>query len=368
MQKQYELTYDENFCIEADGKVRANIRFINFNQNIRGKWVKMGGIAMVVTDPMYRRKGYVKKIMNYLIEKMKKENFDVSALYPFIDTFYSAYGYVNISPFVRMKFDPKYFSRWKNLPEGYSVKRLSHEKGFKYYKEIHNKIVNTIHGSVKRNEKRWKEYDRPGPGWFVVTFNKNGKPEGVMKYTSKGFSRGFDWTEEGKLRVSEIHTLTPKSRHALYNYLYLHSDQIVEACLPIYPNQSMMYPWLQGYYMTELNPMNIWQARIIDVKSTLDNIAVSYDAQINIRITDKQITENNQTYAIKAHDGKLKVETSKKEAELEMTIEGLSSLVYGVLLTNDLEAFGWLKNTKEEEKALLDKWFPLQEPTLTEGF
>ena len=45
--------------------------------------MKMGGIAMVVTDPLYRRKGYSREILNLLIDKMEKENFAVSNLYPF---------------------------------------------------------------------------------------------------------------------------------------------------------------------------------------------------------------------------------------------------------------------------------------------
>ena len=98
--------------------------------------MKMGGIAMVVSDPLYRRKGYVREVMNYLMKKMADEKYAVSCLYPFKDTFYASFNYVNANPFVRMKFKPELFSRWKNMPDGYSIKRLNHSDGFKYFKEI----------------------------------------------------------------------------------------------------------------------------------------------------------------------------------------------------------------------------------------
>ena len=70
--KRWEITYDEQYLAEIDGKITANTRMIPFEQNIRGVWKKMGGIAMVVTDPVFRRKGHIRDIMNFLIKKMAK--------------------------------------------------------------------------------------------------------------------------------------------------------------------------------------------------------------------------------------------------------------------------------------------------------
>ncbi|MHA1531316.1 MAG: hypothetical protein ACTSR6_04880, partial [Candidatus Heimdallarchaeota archaeon] len=61
-------------------------------------------------------------------------------------------------------------------------------------------------------------------------------------------------------------------------------------------------------------------------------------------------------------------EMGEKPSKLEMTQEGLASLVYGLLTTDNLEVFKWIKNISKEEKELLDAWFPLLPPVLTEGF
>lgn len=366
---RYEFTFDENYCLEIDNKVVANTRCIPLEQNVRGKWLKMGGIAMVVSDPVTRRKGYVREIMNYLLKKMSDEKYPVTTLYPFKDTFYAAFGYVNAPPFVKMKLNPKYFSKWKHLPKGYTVERLPHSEAFDIYKAIHNKAVKNIHGGVRRSEKRWKEYVGPSPVWYAIAFNEKNEPEGFMQYRSKGFSTGFDWAEEGTITISEMFTLSPYARHALFNYLFLHADQIVEVAIPMNPNESDHYTWLQNYYTTKLDPYNVFMARIVDVKETLQGMKVPFEGQIKLMITDSHISKNTQTFELIAEKNTIKIDAlGDKPADTEMTIEGLTSLVYGILPTTDLRPFNWINKSKKADIVLLDKWFPMKKPWLTEGF
>ncbi|MBN1328799.1 MAG: GNAT family N-acetyltransferase [Candidatus Heimdallarchaeota archaeon] len=368
--KRWELTYDENFCIEDDkGKIIANTRMITFDQFVRGKSLKMGGIAMVASEPLARRQGNIRESMNFLLNKMYAEKFAVSTLYPFKDTFYANYGYVNGPPEVRMKFNPKYLSRWKSIPEGYRIERLPHEKGFPYLKEIHKKVIPTINGGVLRNDKRWKEYDTPNPVWYLVIFNSKNIVEAVVKYSQKGFMIDFEWAEEGKLTIFESYILTPNARASLYHYLFLHSDQINKIQIPIDDKNSTLYPWLQGYYITELSPTNIWMSRVVNIENTIQGMIAKKSGQIKIKIIDEQISQNNQTFEFTAKDGLLSVKKlGESSFDIEMSIKGLSALVYGFLSVEDLEVFEWIKINSEEKSSILNNWFPLEYSRLTEGF
>lgn len=366
--KRFEIIYDEYYCLEVNGFVTAILRMIPFQQYVRGKKLTMGGIAMVASDPLHRRKGYIRELMNYCLKKMEEENYAVSCLYPFKDTFYAEYGYVNANPCIYMKFNPKFLNRWKNLPNGYKIIRVTHSDGFEIFKEIHTKKMANIHGGVIRSAKRWKEYEQGG-GDFIIAYNSNNEAEGIMKLHSKGFSTGFDWSEEGKIRIPAFLSLTANARRSFYNYLYMYSDQVVEITIPIYNHDSELYPWLQGYYLTELKSDNIWQGRIVNVKKALDDLNVPAGGQIKINIKDDFCKINNQTFLINSNNGKLSVkELGQEKANIEFTIEGFSALFYGILPTEEIEAFDWLKNASKEEKALLDKWFPFSPPMLTEGF
>ncbi len=370
MQKRWELTFDENFCVENEkGIIVANSRMITFEQFVRGKKLKMGGIAMVASEPLARRQGNIRESMNFLLNKMYKEKFAMSTLYPFKDTFYAVYGYVNAPPEIRMRFNPKFLSRWKTMPEGYRIERLPHERGYPYLKELHNKLIPTIHGGVIRSEKRWKEYDNPTPAWYLVIFNPKGEAEAVVKYTQKGFMIDFEWAEEGKLTIYDSLILTPQARAALYHFLFLHSDQINKIQFPIDELNSTLYPWLQGYYITELSPSNIWMGRVVNIKEALQGLKVKSDGQIKVKVIDEQIAQNNQTFELLSKNGNLSIkELAENSYDVEMHIKGLSALVYGLLTTEDIEIFDWLKNASEENRVLLNDWFPLEQPKLTEEF
>ena len=367
--ERFEYQYDENYCLEVNDEIVANIRLIDFDQNVRGKRVKMGGIAMVVTDPLHRRKGYIREIMNFLLKKMIDEKYAVSNLYPFKDTFYGRFGYVNVNPHVFMKFNPKFLSRWKMLPKGYRIERLTPNEGYKYYKQIYNEKIRDVHGGIVRDKKRWKLWEEQHPGWYVVAFNAKNKAEGIMRYSTKGFMEGFSWSEAGKIRINDIKYLTPQGRQSLYHYLYLYADQVVEVTIPVVPYETELYPWLQGYYMTELKAENIWMTRIIDVKLAIDDIPVTIDGEITIKISDEHCMHNNQTYKFTAKNGKLSItELGKQDCQIEMAQEGLASLFYGLLTADDLESFEWLMNATKADRELLNAWFPILPPILTEGF
>ncbi|NHJ47309.1 MAG: GNAT family N-acetyltransferase [Asgard group archaeon] len=366
--KRLDIVYDEYYCTEEDGIVTAILRMIPFQQFVRSKKLSMGGIAMVASDPLYRRKGHIRELMNFSIKKMEDENFAVSCLYPFKDTFYGNFGYVNANPFVRMKFNPKFLCRWKKLPKGYSIKRVSHAEGYDTFKEIHTKKMAEIHGGVERSAKRWKEYEQ-GSGNVIIAYNSKNKAEGIMKIHSKGFSTGFSWCDDGKINVAGFFCLTANARRSLYNYLFKYSDQIIEISMPIYTHESELYPWLQGYYMTELQAENIWQARIVNVKETIEDMKAPVDGEITFQVTDDLCVKNNQTYQLISKNGKFSVkELGKEKANIEFTIEGLTALVYGILSTEEIEVFDWLKKITQKEKIVLDKWFPKCPPLLTEGF
>ena len=366
--RKWQLTFQENYLVELDRHVVANARLIPYEQNIRGVWKKMGGVGMVVSEPSTRRKGHVRKLMVYLLEKMAAENYAISCLYPFKDTFYSAFNYTNITANQFIKFNPKFLKRWENLPKGYSLKRFSHSEGFVFLKSLHEKAMAKIHGGVKRGENQWATQNFPNSLSYVVCFNPNGVAEGILRAIPQGFSKGFDWAETGQLEIKDFFSLTPKAKQALLHFLYLHTDQIIEALLPINPQESELYPWLHDYYLTTIKTTNIWQARIINIQLSLENLPVPCEGETIIRVRDPLLPANDASYLLVSKNRKLTVQqTEGQKADFEFSIEGLTALLYGILSPAELEAFGWLKILTVQKTPLLTR-FPRVSPFMSEEF
>ena len=367
--KKYEDIMDEEFVIDVEGKITTKARNIPFTQNVRGKLIPMAGISMVASDPTNRRQGHVRKLMEYLIQMMYEENLNVSALYPFKDTFYAKFGYVNINPYKQLIISPEQLRRWKTLPEGYTVKRMNNEESFDIYKKLHEEFVGKIHGGVIRSEKRWKEYAENPKVKVAVAYNSKGKPEGIMRYSIKGFSSGFDWAPDGEINAEEFFTTSPNGKIALLNFLFLFTDQIRKVLLPIYSENSEIYTWLNGFYKVDIKSNNIWMARVVDVKKTLQGMPTCGEDKIAFKVVDPIIKANNTTFQISAKDKKIVVEETKdKTGVLELTIEGLTALVFGALSAEELDSFGWLKDASTADKEILDNFFPRKVAFLSEGF
>ena len=368
-QLRFELTQDEQFVVEENGIITANTRCIPFMQNIRGTMKSMEGIAMVASDAESRRKGHIRATMEYLLQKMYKEGVCLSTLYPFKDTFYASFGYVNANPFAQLEIKPQFLRKWKKLPEGYYVKRQPYEEGLEIYKKLHKKFVAKMHGAVERSEKRWKEYQGPSMKWSAIAYNPKGQPEGIMIYSSKGFSVGFSWAEEGTLNIEDFIAISPEAKKSLFNFIFLHSDQINKVYFPMYYYTSELYPWLDGFFMAQIKVNNIWMARVVNVLNALQDLPTNNEGTVKFKLIDEQIKENNSTFEITIKNNAIQIkDLGKEKVNCELTIQGLSAMVYGILTAKELTVFNWINNATSNEIEFLEKTFPLERPWLTEGF
>jgi predicted acetyltransferase len=368
-EKRFDLINDQYLCMEIDGKVVANSRLIPLEQNIRGKFYPMGGIAMVVSAPEMRRKGHIRTLMLESFKKMQKDGLDVSVLYPFKDTFYANFGYVATAPTNRIVINPQSFSKWRNQINGYTVKRLSYSEGFDLYKKIQTENVALIHGAVRRDATRWKEFEQSN-AWIAVAFDTADQPQGVMVYRTEGFSTGFDWAADGKMTISDIHCLTPEARKSLYHFIYVHTDQIVKVELPMIPSDYQIYPSLDNYCHIKMKPYNINMVRIINARKAIDGVPTKIEGELAIEISDAQIDENNQIFTLSSDGKQLTMKPNKKKQKIDagLTIQGLTALLYGLLPVDELKTFQWIDEVSTNTKRLLDYWFPTKQPTLTEHF
>ena len=83
---------------------------IPLTQNVRGKIYKCGGIADVAAYPEARRKGYTKRLLNHILDKMKEEKQVFSLLYPFKESFYEKFGFITFPQIKIANFSPNSIS------------------------------------------------------------------------------------------------------------------------------------------------------------------------------------------------------------------------------------------------------------------
>ncbi|MFW9919951.1 MAG: enhanced intracellular survival protein Eis [Candidatus Thorarchaeota archaeon] len=357
--------HDQFYLVEDDGRPIARARMIPFEQNIRGVWKRMGGIASVSSAPETRRKGHIRDLMIFLLKEMHESDIPFTTLYPFKEEFYARFGYVPSQPKMMFQIKADTLRLW-DVPEDYTVLRIPLKDGFEYAKKIYSDSIDSIHGSVKRGDEIWREYLAIENEYAFVL--KGSEPLAYMRYRIEGFGSFSGGDRDGRLFCSEMHWSDIEARNALLNYMYGHVDQVVTVKVPVAPINQDYWHWTKRFNIgdTKIEATGVHMARIVDVVSCLSDIPVSGTDSITVEVKDAICDWNNAIYELTSDGTHLNAKTSDtKEVDARITIEGLTSLVYGTGSVETLVATKWLTGTKLD---VLGRWFEPRLPWLTVDF
>jgi len=359
-----ERVYQECYIHIHDDVPTAAARVHPFRQNIRGQMKRMAGIGMVSSAPEYRRQGFVHSMMLKILEDLNSKGYATSTLYPFKDVFYGSLGYVKMPPSQMLEVNPRNFAHIER-PHEFTVKREEGEGAIEAWKHLHEQMVKQVHGAVERGETRWKEKAANVRSKMVIARNSQNNPEGFMYYSIKGYGEGHSWAETGEISIIEALWSTLDGRDALFSYLYGHADQIVKAKIMITPQTDDYYHWTSGIHTLKTTGHIVSMARVINVEESFNGLSARQEGETLVEVTDANLKWNNGTYRFKENHGVLDVKKVDETCPTSLTIEGITSLLYGTLNQDQLKRLGWLNGELPLE---LIQWLPKVTPWLSEDF
>lgn len=352
------ITLDEAFAVFIDGTIVSTLRNINFKQSVRGVLKDMGGIAGVTTAPKYRRQGHVKALIKAAFLDMKQNRQVVSALHPFKESFYAAYGYVTTNTWIDVKIPSHSIAHYLD-----EVNKLDNNWQFERVKTVDAKAevlsfvtqLETIpHGLVidpDRSDEIWQSYHQNSR---VVFVKKDGKTQAMAKYTKQGY------LETGEIVIREMYWQNLDARDKLFGFFALHQDDCPYILMQV-PFGTNFRTWLRDamtpfetkvYY----RPMMV---RVMDVEKVIESLPAPVEGEIGFTLQDNYCNWNNGDYQLISQAGKLKAVRKKDNSrKIIMNIEGLSALVYGALSIQEVVHRGWLTGLDEKTTEIFDRWFP----------
>ncbi|MCE7742090.1 MAG: GNAT family N-acetyltransferase [Candidatus Heimdallarchaeota archaeon] len=352
---------DTSLILYEDDKPVSAIICKPIPQNVRGIIIPMCGLQNVATDPEARRKGYSKKLMHKSFEHMKKKDYVFSTLYPFKESYYEGFGYISFPQVKTAIFSPKQITGLlkEDLPG--EVERLSFADGFEIYEKFLKEVQNSLHGMGMKHTTEIIRYKENSKEWVAIAKSEN-RIVGVMTYRITGF-----WKE---IKVRDFFYSNSLGKFLLLQFLAIHADQVNEIHLiNIKPDESPE-TWINDTFWGEKGKIisREWvpscMGRIIQV-GKMSGMQVG-EGEISVKVTDEYCEWNNRTFNFKSNDGILEV-TEKEETDCELSIQGLSALIYGCYTLDDFEFKGW-GNLSLEHKIKLIKLFPKLKPFLHADF
>lgn len=275
-----------------DGHLASYIMVNKFKSMIFAKKVKMGGVGYVASYPENRGQGDINRLMKEIMLELHDQNYAISNLAPFSETFYRRYGYENAIYEKMYQIQPAYLRFFKAVQEGKVVRGRWSDSSLK------NAVIKLYQAKLNQDDQRntvvraewwWDRLDTYYPGRSIcVYFDKKQQPQGYMFYR----------IVERNFRVEEMYYQTPQAAKAVLSIIASHSSSDLKYYVKM-PEESLLeefFPEQEGITVKILPYM---MTRIINIKQVLEASPLVNNKKLTIEVTnDDIIAENNGVWLI----------------------------------------------------------------------
>lgn len=331
----------------------AKLHLIPFHIYIGKEKFKMGGVAGVATYPEYRRSGYVKELLQYSLQTMKKDGYTVSMLHPFAVSFYRKYGWELCANLVTCHMTKSDLVMKKQVNG--TVKRFNKENHPEEVEKLYEVFAERFSGMLVREKNWWLQavYDDLT---LAIYYDENKKAAGYMLYKIENY----------KMTVEEFVPLHNEARNGLWNFICQHDSMIKELEMTVSENEPLLYSLQEPRVKTEIKPY--FMGRIVDVEQFLKQYELSWNnvqQEVILHITDAFAPWNNVAVRLANHEITIVEETTEKGIKLDIT--ALSAIMLGYkrpLELNELE----LISGSDEAIRSFENLVPVRKPFIYDFF
>ncbi|MBE5802534.1 MAG: GNAT family N-acetyltransferase [Clostridiales bacterium] len=324
-----DLFWDSQWAAfqDDDRTMMSTFTVVPYTIHFDGHSARMAGIGGVATLPQYRRNGGVRACFESALPDMYESGYVFSYLYPFSTAFYRRFGYELGCDRIKYELD---LNGITPVPqEGHC---LLLEPGYDLtaqIKQVDQTWQQRYNMMVLREdiEYRWVKKADPFASleYTYVYVAKDGTPKGYMTYKPNKES------SERTLECSRFCFTDAEGFRGLLNLLLsLRTDHgIASLHLPVDVDLSTLLPeWSLGVIKRTLQSFGM--VRVVNVEEALRMARASGDGQLTLAITDEQIRQNNDTFAVSYANGKVvNVQRTNEKPDIEMTIQAFSRMLAG---------------------------------------
>ncbi|MGE6753244.1 GNAT family N-acetyltransferase [Rossellomorea sp. NPDC071047] len=292
----------------------------------------MGGIAGVATYPEFRRRGYVRQLMNHSLLKMKEDGTVLSMLHPFSIDFYRKFGWEVFASFHKVQLEKKDLVPLK--PHNGLIRRFKKDTYPNELELIYDRYAEQHNGMLVRSTNWWRDRSITDL-WIAIYYNDAGEATGYLTYEVK----------KEKMKVEEFVPLTSDARIGLWNFICQHDSMVNEAELILNPCEVLPYMLKDPRMKEEKHPY--FMARIVDVEKFLKRYVkeIDFPYQLEFTITDSTAAWNNSTFVLNKSEVMV---GDKIEAPISLDIKAFTALIFGVHTPEELIQMGKLQAEKED--------------------
>lgn len=333
-----------------------------YTVRFNGHDAPMEGIGGVGTLPENRKGGYVRRLFEKALADIRDRGGVFSFLFPFSFAFYRKFGYEHCKNQNIFRIPMHYF---EDYPFPDNVEAYGVGSDITAYKEIYSEFVRDKNLAVVRGESNWKDAIEHDPyltkRYAYLHRNKNNKPDAYIMYTAKEADEG-----ENKMKILELAWINREGLRSMFGFIYGQSPMFsaVEWDAPTEFNAYAFFP--EAYDIENIRHAS-GMNRIVNVPSALSMLcAPDGEGRVALRVNDSFLPCNNGTYEIEWGGGNLEARQSKKNPDLELSVETLAQIATGFMTPDQVREKSDVTFYANEPD--IRKLFPLKNLYMLEHF
>jgi predicted acetyltransferase len=340
-----------------DGRPMAGAFTSPQTQNLRGKLFPTAALWGVATLPEGRRKGYCRKAIEKLLAVNHELGRATTCLYPFRESFYERMGYVSFPFTMVVKLSPRALVASLKIETDGQIERLPISEGYPLYRNFVEKVRDQVHGMALFDLPDVETIKKNNQFWLALA-RVRGEVQGLILYSLQG-----EEITKFNMRCTRFYYTSSPAKYLLLAWIARHVDQAdrAEIRLPPFerPNTWLADLELRTEFAT-WGPMG----RVLAL-DRMDGLPVGEGA-FTARVCDPLCPWNEGVWRFDGSGGRLSVSPGG-QAECELSIQSLSSLVYGLNDPADFRYSGW-GDPDPRVLETMRSMFPTLSPHLHEEF
>jgi predicted acetyltransferase len=333
-------------CAFDGGKLATTSAALPLTMRFNGDSVPVSGITLVGTLPIYRKKGFLRRILTRHFELLyHQKRQPITALYASQAAIYQRFGYGIVSSRNTYKVVPQHlrFATGQDLPENASFKELG-DDGNDVLRFIYRQFVADRIGYLHRAGKIWDigALSKPKKGALLnrILYLENDTPLGYVIYTiePQNVAFGQPWQ---RIDIRDIAWLTADAYQAIWNF-FADMGVVTEINWAHVPSDDPLPHLLLEPRQLNIRSNDGLLARIVDLEAAISKRVYDYSAEIAFEVIDDICPWNNSRWAANITPGGTGIGKTKTLPEIIVPIDTLAMLLFGQISATQAGRMGRL--------------------------
>lgn len=345
-------------CAFEDGKLATAYRSWPWQMRFNGEAIPVAGVNSIGTLPIYRRRGYVRKVHKAHFELLhEKGEQPIAILYASMAAIYQRYGYAVTSTYNTYNVEPRYlqFSFPQVTPGTF---REVGDDEFGLLVDLYRRFRADKIGYIHRSRDQWN-YDimnQPPAGGILNKFvyEEDSEPLGYVIYTVDHIREAGPRRPNHRIIIRDLIWLTSSAYRAVWEYFASMDLAGYISWRRVPPDDPLPHVLLEPR-MLNMTSHDGLMGCIVDVEQSMPKRGYSEEGELTFEIVDELCPWNQGRWKLETSITGSSISRTREGPQLVMPISTMAMLVFGQISASEAARMGRLDVNEDSSLSLWDK-------------